>query len=199
MALTTAPAVLLGRCNPYGAETGGPRRVMAGLHGPASAACDPDDLPGLPVHVQQGEWSCPQPAVVRVRMTCRCGHQGDIMPLCSWHEETVTGGEMVAGTFRRVTRVQRTMGHYEMISRRQSSACLRCMFPGQYAEFYKALFRHQQELAVLRDTGQWYSDRAGYKRQVIEDLVKQFDAGQQSAANPDGPIHKCPMTLIPVS
>lgn len=196
MDTVTAPAVLLGRCNPYGAETGGPRRVMAGLHGPASAACAPADLPGLPENVQQGEWSCPQPAVVRVRMTCGCGHTGDVMNLCSWHDEVSWHGEMVAGTIRRVSSTVRVMGHFEMISRRQAGACIRCLYPGQYAEFYKALFRHQQELAQLRDTGQWESPRAAHKRTVIEDIVKQFDAGQQSAG---GPIHRCPMKLVPVS
>jgi hypothetical protein len=86
-----------------------------------------------------------------------------------------------------------------MISERQSGACLRCAYPGQYAEFYKALFRHQQELALLNDTGQWRSTRAEFKRRAIEDIVAQFDAGQRSDANPDGPIHRCPMTLVPVS
>jgi hypothetical protein len=57
---------------------------MGGLHGPASST-----LPGagLPSAVEQGEWSCGQPAMVRVRMTCRCDHTGKIMDLCSWHDE----------------------------------------------------------------------------------------------------------------
>lgn len=188
--------LLLARCNPYGAESGGPRRVMGGLHGPASAACAPGDMPGLPLHVQQGEWSCPYPAAVRVRMTCRCAHAGPPMTLCSWHDETVTSGEMVAGVTRAVRSVTRSPGHFEMISRRQSGACIRCLYPGRYAADYKALMRHQEELALLRDTGQWYSQRAVYKRQQIEDIVRQFDAGQAAAG---GPIHRCPMTLVPVS
>ena len=191
------PATLLyGRCNPYGAETGGPRHVMGGLHGPDSARVDTADMPGLPEAVVQGEWTCPQPAEVRVRMTCRCGHQGDPMALCSWHDEVQWHGEMVAGTVRRVRTLVRVMGHYEMIGARQSGACIRCLYPGQYAETYKALFRHQQELALLNDTGQWHSPRAAFKRQVIEDLVRSFDLGQESAG---GPIHRCPMTLVPVS
>lgn len=195
LAVAGAP-LLLGRCNPYGAETGGPKRVMAGLHGPASARLDTADLPGLPDAVTEGEWSCPQPAAVRVRMTCRCGHQGDPMPLCTVHDEVRWSGEIVAGQVRRVKSVVRVLGHYEMISQRQSGACLRCAYPGKYAEWYKSLFRHQQELAMLHDAGQWHSARAAYKRQVIEDLVTGFDAGQ--AAN-GGPIHRCPMTLVPVS
>jgi hypothetical protein len=188
--------LLYGRCNPYGAETGGPKTVMGGLHGPASARTDPDDLPGLPEAVQQGEWACRNLAQVRVRMTCRCDHAGPVMDLCSWHEETVYHGEMVAGTLRRVRSVVKAPGHYEMIGRRQAGACIRCLYPGRFAEDYKALMRHQQELAYLRDAGLWYTPRAAHKRQVIEDIVKGFDAGQQSAG---GPIHRCPMRLIPVS
>ncbi len=192
-------ALLLGRCNPYGAETGGPRRVMAGLHGPASAALRSADVPGLPEAVMQGEWSCPQPAVVRVRMTCRCGHAGEPMALCSWHDETVTGGEIVAGAVRQVRTVRKVPGHYEMISRRQAGACIRCLFPGRHAEDYKALFRHQEELALLRDAGLWHTARAAAKRQVIEDICKTFDAAQRSASNPGGAIHRCPLTLTAVS
>ena len=187
-------AVLLGRCNPYGAETGGPKRVMAGLHGPASAALGPDAMPGLPEAVAQGEWSCDQPAQVRVRMVCRCGHTGDIMNLCSYHDETVYHAEYVAGTVRRVSETVKRHGHYEEISRRQAGACIRCLFPGAYAEWYKSLFAWQQELAMLRDLGRWYTTRAGYVRQKIEDITAEFDKG-----NKDGTIHRCPMTLIPVS
>jgi len=197
MALIGAVPLLYGRCNPYGAESGGPRRVMGGLHGPGSARMpDAPETAGIPDAVMQGEWTCAQPAAVRVRMVCRCGHTGDPMSLCTEHDEVRWGGEMVAGTIRRVKTVVRVMGHYEMISRRQSGACIRCLYPGQYAEQYKALFRHQQELAMLHDAGQWHTDRAAYKRQVIEDIVKTFDQGQESAG---GPIHRCPMTLVPVS
>jgi hypothetical protein len=47
---------------------------------------------------------------------------------------------------------------------------------------------------MLRDAGLWYSDRAASVRQKLEDIVAQFDAG-----NADGTIHRCPMTLVPVS
>ena len=192
--MTSAPAFLLGRCNPYGAETGGPRHVMGGLHGPNSARVDTADLPGLPQSVVQGEWACRQPAQVRVRMVCKCGHTGAIMDLCSWHEEPGGHSEMVAGTTRWVSEPVRVRGHYEEISRRQAGACIRCLFPGEYAEWYKSLFAWQEELAYLREAGQWYGARAVSVRQKIEDIVAQFDAG-----NADGTIHRCPMTLVPVS
>jgi hypothetical protein len=189
-------AVLLvgGRCDSYGAESGGPRRVMGGLHGPASARIDTDDVPGLPQAVVEGEWACKQPAQVRVRMVCRCDHTGDIMDLCSWHDETVLSGEMFAGKIRQVKTVKRVHGHYEEITRRQAGACIRCLFPGRFAADYKAMFSWQQELALLRDTGQWYSQRAIGVRQKLEDMVAEFDRG-----NADGTIHRCPMTLVAVS
>lgn len=194
MTIITAPSVSLGRCDPYGAESGGPRRVMGGLHGPNSARIDTDDVPGLPQAVIEGEWACHQPAVIRVRMTCACGHAGQVMQLCSWHDEDTYTSEMVAGTLRRVKGTAKVRGHYEEISRRQAGACIRCLFPGRYAADYKTLFSWQNELAMLRETGQWYSARGNAVRQKIEDIVADFDQG-----NADGTIHRCPMTLIPVS
>jgi hypothetical protein len=186
--------LLLGRCDPYGAESGGPKRVMGGLHGPASARLDPSEALGLPQAVIEGEWACRWPAEVRVRMICQCGHQGEIMQLCSWHDEITYRGEMVAGTIRKISTKIRVHGHYEEIGRRQSGACIRCLFPGEYAEWYKALFAWQQELAMLRDTGQWYSVRGNYVRSKIEDICGTFDQG-----NADGTIHRCPMRLVSVS
>lgn len=185
------------RCNPYGAETGGPKRVLGGLHGPASARIDTDEIPGLPQAVIEGEHTCPNLAQVTVRMTCRCGHEGARMELCSWHDEEYWHGEYVAGKIRRVKDVRKVHGHYEEISRRQAGACPRCLFPGQYAEWYKALFAWQQELAYITETQGprgWYSSRAGYVRQKIEDICATFDAG-----NGSGEIHRCPMRLVPVS
>ena len=188
-------ATLVGqRCNPYGAETGGPRRVMGGLHGPASARVDTADVPGLPQAVIEGEWACKYPAEVRVRMVCRCGHTGAIMPLCSWHDETTLSGEYVAGKIRQISTVKRVHGHFEEISRRQAGACIRCLFPGRYAADYKELFAWQNELGMLRELGLWYEARAVSVRQKIEDIVAEFDRG-----NADGTIHRCPMQLIQVS
>jgi hypothetical protein len=194
--MTAAPAVLLGRCNPYGAETGGPRRILGGLHGPASARLpDAPEYAGIPESVAQGEWTCQWPAEVRVRMTCQCGHTGAVMALCSWHDETVWRGEFIGGgRFARVKDTRRVHGHYEEIQRRQAGACPRCLYPGKYGAWYKELFAWQGQLAQLRDIGQWYSPRASDIRQKIEDLVAGFDEG-----NATGTIHRCPMKLVPVS
>lgn len=189
-----APAVLLGRCNPYGAEDGGPRGVMGGLYGPNSATSPEHMMPGLPENVAQGEWSCPQPAVIRVRMTCRCGHTGRIMNLCSVHDETYWHGEFVAGVTRRVQGTRRVRGHYEEISRRGAGACTRCLFPGAAPQWHRSIEAWQNELAYHMDTRPGDKRRENYIKQQIEALVSKFDD-----ANADGSIHRCPMTLVPVS
>lgn len=186
-----AATLLLERCDPYGAESGGPRHVMGGLHGPGSART-PDDT--LPLNVQQGEWLCPQQAQVRVRMTCRCGHTGRVMALCSWHDEITQTAEIVAGQVRQVRGLVRVRGHYEEIQRRQAGACIRCLYPGRFAADYKSIEAWQGELAYLRDLGLWWSPQAVRARQKIEDIVAGFDEGNRT-----GEIHRCPMRLVPVS
>jgi len=190
-----AGTLLLERCNPYGAETGGPRRVMGGLYGPGSARTPDMDLPE---NVAQGEWLCPQQAQVRAYLICRCGHRGQPMPLCSWHDEIIEHGEMVAGSYRKVTSVARTRGHYEEIQRRQAGACVRCLYPSaggrDFAAAHKSIEAWQGELAYLHDIGAWYSAQARRARQKIEDIVASFDEGIAQ-----GIIHRCPMRLIQVS
>ena len=191
----TAPGIKLGRCNPYGAETGGPKRVLGGMYGPGSAATPGRDLP---LSVEQGEWPCTRQAVVRCRMTCQCGHKGHIMELCSWHDEYTYKGEPVAGSFRQVRETVRVRGHYEEIQRRQSETCPKCMLPtvhGQdYAQLYREFMSWGNELAMLNEAGMWRSDRAVMIRSLLEDITRTFDEGIAR-----GIIHRCKLTLIPVS
>jgi len=193
--MSAAPAVLLGRCNPYGAETGGPQRILGGLHGPASAALpDAPEYAGIPTNVMQGEWTCQQPAQIRCRMICKCQHKGQVMQLCSWHDETTYRGEYDAGTFRQVRETIRHHGHFEEIQKRQAGSCPRCLFPAGYADLYKEIQAWQGELAVLFAAQRWRSPRAQMLRQAIEDGGKVFDEGRAL-----GVIHNCPLTLVPVS
>lgn len=192
---TRAPAVNLGYCNPYGAETGGPQRVLGGLHGPASAATPGM---GLPPAVAQGEWACANRAQIRCRMICACGHTGQVMALCSWHDETNYRGEMVAGTLRQVSETLRVRGHFEEIQRRQSDTCPRCILPSGDGYDYAALYREHREwgneLGMLQAAGMWRSPRAAMIRQRLEDIGKEMDQGIAL-----GRIHKCPLTLTPIS
>lgn len=192
---TRAPAVTLGRCNPYGAETGGPRRILGGLHGPASARLpDAPEYAGIPASVMQGEWACTQPAAVRCRMICACGHRGQVMALCSWHDEDNWRGEYAAGALRQVRETVRVRGHFEEIQRRQSGSCPRCLFPSDYAALYKQVQAWERELGMLYVVQQWRSVRGQMLRQAIEDAGRQFDEGREL-----GVIHNCPLTLVPVS
>ena len=60
------------RCNPFGHETGGPKRLLGGLYGPE--------------HEGPQKWFCENPATHRVVMVCTTfGHRGQPMPLCDDH------------------------------------------------------------------------------------------------------------------
>lgn len=187
-----AGTLLLGRCNPYGAETGGPRRVLGGLYGPGSAR-----TPGmnLPENVEQGEWRCDVPAVVRCRMVCRCQHRGQVMNLCSYHDEDNWRGEWNAGHFSQVRDTVRVRGHYEEIQRRQAGSCPACLFPPPYGELMREIQGWQNQLAVYApDPRAWRSPEAQSLKTRIDDAGKLMDA-----ARAQGIIHNCPLKLIPVS
>lgn len=66
-------AVLMGRCNPYGHESGGPARLLGGMYGPE--------------YEGRIKWTCANLAEVRVRMVCEAPehHKGQIMSLCRSH------------------------------------------------------------------------------------------------------------------
>lgn len=185
----TAAPLLSGFCNPYGAETGGPKRVLGGMYGPASAA-----TPGLglPTAVAQGEWRCGNRAQVRCRMVCGCGHTGQIMQLCSWHDEP--NYRLNPDTGKPMVEWVRQRGHYEEIARRQSGSCPRCLFPGDFAALQKEVQVWQGELTVLHQRGLWHSPRAAMIRQACEDA-----AASMAEAFAQGIIHNCALSLVPVS
>lgn len=190
-----AGTLLLGRCNPYGAETGGPRRVLGGLYGARSATAP--GL-GLPAAVEQGEWVCERPAEVRCRMVCRCSHTGQIMQLCSTGDVPHITTEVVAGGgFRPHHGTKRVHGHYQEIQRRQAGSCPRCLFPkGQgwdFAALQKAVQAWQAELSGYFPF-QWNTRRAVEIRSCLEEATAMFDEGRAR-----GIIHNCPLTLEPVS
>lgn len=196
-------AVLIGRrCNPYGAETGGPRRLLGGLYHGASAATPDMDLPD---NVAQGEWRCEWPAQVRVRMTCKHGHTGQPMDLCSWHDEDNWQADYVAGTFRQVKSTVRVRGHFEEIQRRQAGFCPPCGWPDSrssgnridYAALQKEWEGIGQSLSALfygPDRRAWYSPLSKQLQQRRDDIGRMFDEARTL-----GIIHNCPLTLVPVS
>lgn len=191
MQAVTAPGVILGRCNPYGAESGGPRRVLGGLYGPGSARTD--DM-HLPQNVAQGEWACTRRADVRCRMLCRCEHLGQVMELCSYQDDTVWHGEFTAGVTRQVSETVKTRGHFEEIQRRQSDSCPACLFPPPYADLAKEVQAWQAQLSAYWLGNRWRSAAAQSLRTRIDDAGQLMDMARAA-----GIIHNCPLTLVPVS
>jgi hypothetical protein len=187
--------ILLERCNVYGAETGGPRRVLGGLYGPQSAT---SPGLGLPDNVEQGEWICERPAAVRVRMVCRCSHKGQVMALCSWEDATAYHGEAgPGGAIRQVSHTVRQRGHYQEVQRRQSGLCPACAFPKgngwDFAALMKSVQAWQAELTAYWPH-HWRVARAVEIRAQLEDATRLFDEGRAL-----GVIHNCPLKLEPVS
>jgi hypothetical protein len=70
------PAVITRRCNPYGHETGGPRRLLGGIYGPE--------------YEGQYKWVCENPADGRWVFTCSQGHKGAPQDLCRAHVAEIT-------------------------------------------------------------------------------------------------------------
>jgi hypothetical protein len=163
------------------------------MYGPGSARTDDMHLPD---NVAEGEWSCPRRADVRCRMVCRHGHRGQVMELCSWHDDTVYGGEMVAGVLRQVSRTVRQHGHFEEIQKRQSGSCPACLFPPPYADLAKEVMAWQAELTRYWAGGarHWLTPAAQELRTRVDDAGKLMDL-----ARAQGIIHNCPLTLVPVS
>jgi hypothetical protein len=193
--MAEAATLLLGRCNPYGAETGGPRRVLGGLYGPGSARTPGM---GLPQSVEQGEWPCDQQAAVRCRMWCQCGHKGQVMQLCSWHDDTRITSELVAGVTRQVRSPIRVRGHFEEIQRRQSGSCPACLWPPPYGELQREVQGWQAEMHAIYSAGAWDRGQFRERRMVLQTQVT--DAGLlMDAAIAAGIIHNCPLTLKAVS
>ena len=203
-----APAVTLGRCNFSGAETGGPKRILGGLYGPNSARLpDAPEYAGIPENIMQGEWPCPWPAAVRIRMICRCEHRGQVTALCSWHDEDNWRGEYVAGAIRQVRETVRVRGHFEEIQRRMSDFCPPCGWPDASRSGngidYAALQKEWDSIgSALHASWQasggsmtfFHLPRARSLQQRRDDIGRMFDEGREL-----GVIHNCPLTLVPVS
>lgn len=199
--LAVGGGLIYGRCNPYGAESGGPKRLLGGLYGPNSARTDSPELQ-LPEAIEQGEWACDQVAAVRVRMTCTHGHTGQVMELCTTHPAVNLRAEFVAGSFRQVKEVISVPGHYEMIQKRQSGFCPPCGWPsnrGQvdYAALQKEWEANGQNLSALYyspDPRAWYGSLAEHLKRRREEIGALFEEGRKR-----GIIHNCPLTLVAVS
>jgi hypothetical protein len=120
----TATGLLTLTCNPYGHGTdAGPARLLGGLYGPE--------------YEGRHKWGCTNRADGRYRMTCRCGHRGQVMPLCS--------------------------AHVAEISKRQSGLCPPCAYPPEAVALQHAAEQAQADMylyAGLNTARAQYAARA---------------------------------------
>lgn len=155
--MTAAPAVLTRRCNPYGHATdAGPRHLLGGLYGPEYEGAN--------------KWVCENAATLRVRMTCRCGHRGQVMELC--------------------------LPHAKEIQRRQSDLCPPCSTPPVARGVMEAMKAIENEiiLTARQDSGLIPGKRARFLNKQMEHHQQQMN--ELMAA---GVIHKCALTLEEIS
>lgn len=111
-----APAVIIQRCNPFGHASqfgGGPRHLMGGLYDAR--------------YEGRIKWECTNPATGRYRMTCRCEHQGQVMPLCT--------------------------AHVYMIQKRMAGICPRCVMPPEALALFEDIKRTQGNVIALHARG----------------------------------------------
>jgi hypothetical protein len=170
MSALTGATLIMPRCNPYGHETGGPKRLLGGLYGPE--------------YEGDRKWHCDRKAEGRYRMICRCGHVGQAMPLCG------------PGLVRNATSgaEYRHPGHVAQIQQRAAGLCPRCAYPQNVVELAQLADRAQWEYQRLASVGLGLAPAAQRYRQAMEAARGRLDALRLV-----GVIHNCPLVLREVS
>jgi hypothetical protein len=163
------PAILQVRCDPYGRESGGPKRLLGGVYGP--------EFEG------NHKWGCERVAVGRYRMTCRCGHVGQVMPLCG---PGLTKDPQGIDYFH--------PGHVAEFSKRASEMCPKCMFPPEARMWQEVADRSQSELVTLESISYIGSPQWRMLKAKVADASARLDE-----LNASGRIHKCHLTLTEIS
>ena len=164
-----SPAVITRRCDPYGAESGGPKRLLGGVYGPE--------------YVGPHMWNCERLADARYRMICRCGHRGQPMWLCG---PGLVNDEQGIPYFH--------PGHVAEFSKRSSDLCPVCVFPPEARQWSEVAERSQSELVTLEQIGYVNSPQARSLRRQVADASARLDE-----LNASGRIHKCHLTLTEIS
>lgn len=162
--------LLYGRCDPYGHESGGPRRMLGGLYGPE--------------YEGRYKWTCERKAEGRYRMICQCGHVGQAMALCG--PGTVTN--KVSGL------AYHHPGHVAQLSERASDLCPRCAFPPGAAELTQLADRAQHTVKTLESMGLGASPQAMRALKVMQSAQGRLDGLRLVGA-----IHNCRLKLVEVS
>lgn len=169
--MSTAPATLTRRCNPFGHATDrGPKHLLGGVYGPE--------------YEGGHKWNCDRVAVATYRMECRCQHRGQPMELCG---PGVVQGPDLKPMFHE--------GHNsKAFMDRVSGACPVCLFPPEARMWSEVAERDQGELATLLKIGYEFSPQATMLRRKVEEARTRLDE-----LNESGRIHKCPLTLTEIS
>lgn len=122
----TGTGLLTATCDPYGnAGDAGPKHLLGGVYGPE--------------YEGRYKWGCTTRAAGRYRMTCRCGHRGQVMPLCA--------------------------AHVAEISKRQASLCPPCALPPEAHMWQAAAESAQRDMYYAGlDPGRAAAAAARYER-----------------------------------
>ena len=165
-----SPAVLMGICDPFGRESGGPKRLLGGFYGPE--------------YEGNHKWGCTRRAEGRYRMICQCGHKGQVMPLC--------GPGMVQD-------LQGNWFHFAGHASREfmdriSDSCPKCLFPPEAIDRSKETEIAQAELGTLEQIGYINSPQAHMLRGKVESGRTRMDELIEQRL-----VHKCPLTLTEIS
>lgn len=147
------------RCNPFGYATD------AGPSGLMGGLYGPEYAGKMTTDQSgiHGVAVCEEPYAARYRLVCEAGHMGAVMELCARHAQ--------------------------MIVRRMSSTCTRCVWPAQALELNEAINRVSGQIAQTRDLVS-----AARLRARAEDLGRQMD---ELIAR--GVIARRPLELVEVS
>lgn len=166
------PAIGLGimrqRCDPYGRESR--IQLMGGLHPESRASATALEI-GF----------CPRPAEGVYRMTCRCGHRGQCMPLCGPGLVQDARGEWYPHP-----------GHVASIQSRQAGLCPPCAFPPAARELQEAIDARMVDIARAQAAGLLVA-----RARLVGALERLREQMQELTER--GMIHRCPLTLAEVS
>jgi hypothetical protein len=164
-----SPAILKVRCDPFGRESGGPKRLLGGVYGPE--------------YEGNHKWGCEREAMGRYRMICVCGHRGQPMPLCG------------PGLDRDVQGIAYWHpGHVAEFQKRASDSCPVCLFPPEARSRSAEIEIAQAELGTLEQIGYLNSPQARYLRGKVESGRTRMDELIEQRL-----VHKCPLTLTEIS
>jgi hypothetical protein len=163
------PAIVQVRCNPFGRETGGPKRLLGGVYGPE--------------YEGDHKWGCERVSSGRYRMECRCGHRGQPMELCGPGLTKDPQGIEYAHP-----------GHVAEFSKRASDMCPVCLFPPEARMLQEIADTAQSELITLESISYIGSPQWRMLKRRVEEASTRLDE-----LNASGRIHKCHLTLTEIS